>query len=61
MSFLSRTRDQSLDLQHLRDELAVEALQSRRVDDALRFRADIPRAFDNCGGPGEQGISISGH
>jgi hypothetical protein len=58
---LPRTRDQSLDLEHFRDQLAVKALEAGGVDDALRFGADVARILDRGGGPGQQSISISGH
>ena len=39
----------------------MEALQTRGVDDALRFAADVSGVLDDCRGPGQQGISICGH
>jgi hypothetical protein len=61
VAFLARPCDESLDLEHLREQLAVEALKAGGVDDALRFGADVARTFDYGSGPGQQGISIGGH
>jgi len=61
MFLLARTRDEPLDLHHLRDQLSMQSLKAGGVDDTLRFAADVARVFDDCSGPGQQGISISGH
>jgi hypothetical protein len=58
---IARPRDQSIDLQHLCDELAMEALEAGGVDHALRFGAEVARILDDCGGSGQQGISGGGH
>jgi hypothetical protein len=58
---VARVCDQTLDLQDLRDQLATQALKARSIDDTLRFGSNAARVFDDCSGPGQQGISISGH
>jgi len=58
---LTRVRDQSLDLKHLRDQLAMQALKTRGVNDALRLGSHAARICDGSSSSGQQGISVSGH
>src|SRR3954452_15611730 len=53
--------DQSLDLLHFRDQLTMEALKARLIDDELRLGSHTACILDRSSGSGQQRISVSGH